>query len=70
LDVRAAVAHRAGAPLSIGTVRLDGPRAGEALIELKATGICHADEFTRSDADPEGLFPATPGQEIRAVVRY
>jgi S-(hydroxymethyl)glutathione dehydrogenase/alcohol dehydrogenase len=68
LDVRAAVAHRAGAPLSIETVRLDGPRAGEVLIELKATGICHTDEFTRSGADPEGLFPAILGHEGAGVV--
>jgi Zn-dependent alcohol dehydrogenase len=54
LDVRAAVAHRASAPLSVEPVRLDGPRAGEVLIELKATDICHTDEFTRSGADPEG----------------
>ena len=56
MDVRAAVAHRAGAPLSIETVRLDGPRAGEVLIEIKATGICHTDEFTLSGADPHHLF--------------
>jgi S-(hydroxymethyl)glutathione dehydrogenase / alcohol dehydrogenase len=68
LDVRAAVAHRAGAPLSIETVRLDGPRAGEVLIEIKATGICHTDEFTRSGADPEGLFPAILGHEGAGVV--
>jgi S-(hydroxymethyl)glutathione dehydrogenase/alcohol dehydrogenase len=58
LDIRAAVAHRAGAPLTIETVRLEGPGAGEVLIEVKATGICHTDEFTRSGADPEGLIPA------------
>ncbi|MGH8799277.1 MAG: S-(hydroxymethyl)glutathione dehydrogenase, partial [Casimicrobiaceae bacterium] len=57
MDVRAAVAHRAGAPLTLETVRLDGPRADEVLVEIKATGICHTDEFTRSGADPEGLFP-------------
>ncbi|HEY2864167.1 MAG TPA: S-(hydroxymethyl)glutathione dehydrogenase/class III alcohol dehydrogenase [Casimicrobiaceae bacterium] len=68
MDVRAAVAHRAGAPLSIETVRLDGPREGEVLIELKATGICHTDEFTRSGADPEGLFPAILGHEGAGVV--
>jgi S-(hydroxymethyl)glutathione dehydrogenase/alcohol dehydrogenase len=68
VDVRAAVAHRAGAPLSIETVRLDGPQAGEVLIELKATGICHTDEFTRSGADPEGLFPAILGHEGAGVV--
>jgi S-(hydroxymethyl)glutathione dehydrogenase/alcohol dehydrogenase len=68
LDVRAAVAHRAGAPLIIETVQLDGPRAGEVLIEIKATGICHTDEFTRSGADPEGLFPAILGHEGAGVV--
>jgi S-(hydroxymethyl)glutathione dehydrogenase/alcohol dehydrogenase len=58
MDVRAAVAHQAGAPLTIETVQLDGPRAGEVLVEIKATGVCHTEEFTRSGADPEGLFPA------------
>ena len=60
MDVRAAVAHKAGAPLTIETVQLEGPKAGEVLVEIKATGICHTDEFTRSGADPEGLFPADP----------
>ena len=68
MDVRAAVAYRAGAPLAVETVRLDGPRAGEVLIEVKATGICHTDEFTRSGADPEGLFPAILGHEGAGVV--
>ena len=63
MDVRAAVAHKAGAPLVIETVNLEGPRAGEVLVEIKATGICHTDEFTRSGADPEGLFPAILGHE-------
>ena len=57
MDVRAAVAHKAGQPLTIETVQLDGPKAGEVLVEIKATGICHTDEFTRSGADPEGLVP-------------
>ena len=57
MQVKAAVAHKAGAPLTIETVDLDGPKAGEVLVEIKATGICHTDEFTRSGADPEGLFP-------------
>src|SRR4029078_8892218 len=61
VQVRAAVAHKAGAPLLVETRELEGPRAGEVLIELKATGICHTDEFTRSGADPEGLFPAILG---------
>jgi S-(hydroxymethyl)glutathione dehydrogenase/alcohol dehydrogenase len=68
LDVRAAVAHRAGAPLTIEMVHLDGPRAGEVLVEIKATGICHTDEFTRSGADPEGLFPAILGHEGAGIV--
>jgi S-(hydroxymethyl)glutathione dehydrogenase/alcohol dehydrogenase len=68
MDVRAAVAHKAGAPLTIETVRLDGPKAGEVLIEIKATGICHTDEFTLSGADPEGIFPAILGHEGAGVV--
>src|SRR5205807_7669279 len=66
--VRAAVAHQAGAALSIETVRLQGPKAGDALVEIKATGICHTDEFTRSGADPEGLFPAILGHEGAGIV--
>jgi S-(hydroxymethyl)glutathione dehydrogenase/alcohol dehydrogenase len=65
---RAAVAHKAGAPLVIETVEVEGPRAGEALIEIKATGICHTDEFTLSGADPEGLFPSIMGHEGAGVV--
>src|SRR5246500_5728405 len=68
MDVRAAVAHEAGKPLVIETVQLEGPREGEVLVELKATGICHTDEFTRSGADPEGLFPAILGHEGAGVV--
>ena len=68
MDVRAAVAHAAGAPLVIETVQLDGPKAGEVLVEITATGICHTDEFTRSGADPEGLFPAILGHEGAGVV--
>ncbi|CAM3977735.1 S-(hydroxymethyl)glutathione dehydrogenase/class III alcohol dehydrogenase [Corallococcus exiguus] len=68
MDVRAAVAFEAGKPLSIETVHLEGPKAGEVLIELKATGLCHTDEFTRSGADPEGLFPAIFGHEGAGVV--
>src|SRR6202051_3912406 len=68
MDVRAAVAHKAGAPLSSETVRLAGPKAGEVLVEIMATGICHTDEFTRSGADPEGLFPAILGHEGAGVV--
>jgi len=68
MKVKAAVAHKAGAPLTIETVDLDGPRAGEVLVEIRATGICHTDEFTRSGADPEGLFPAILGHEGAGVV--
>ena len=68
MKTRAAVAHQAGAPLAIEEVELDGPRAGEALIEIKATGICHTDEYTLSGADPEGLFPAILGHEGAGVV--
>src|SRR5512140_3335111 len=68
MDVRAAVAHEAGAPLAIETVDLEGPRAGEVLVEVKATGICHTDHYTLSGADPEGLFPAILGHEGAGVV--
>ncbi len=68
MDVRAAVARKAGAPLTLETVRLEGPKAGEVLVEIKATGVCHTDEFTRSGADPEGLFPAILGHEGAGVV--
>ena len=68
MDVRAAVAHSANAPLVVETVQLDGPKAGEVLVEIKATGICHTDEFTRSGADPEGLFPAILGHEGAGIV--
>src|SRR6202048_707378 len=68
VDVRAAVAHSAGAPLVVETVQLEGPKAGEVLVEIKATGICHTDEFTRSGADPEGLFPAILGHEGAGIV--
>src|SRR5436853_4619341 len=68
MKVKAAVAHQAGKPLQIETVDLEGPKAGEVLVEIKATGICHTDEFTRSGADPEGLFPAILGHEGAGVV--
>ena len=68
MKVKAAVAHKAGAPLSIETVDLEGPRAGEVLVELKATGVCHTDEFTLSGADPEGMFPAILGHEGAGIV--
>jgi S-(hydroxymethyl)glutathione dehydrogenase/alcohol dehydrogenase len=68
MQVKAAVAHAAGAPLAIETVDLEGPRAGEVLVEIKATGVCHTDEYTRSGADPEGLFPAILGHEGAGIV--
>jgi S-(hydroxymethyl)glutathione dehydrogenase / alcohol dehydrogenase len=68
MKVRAAVARKAGERLSLETVDLEGPREGEVLVEIKATGICHTDEFTLSGADPEGLFPAILGHEGAGVV--
>ena len=68
MQTNAAVAYEAGKPLEIETVNLDGPKAGEVLVEIKATGICHTDEFTLSGADPEGLFPAILGHEGAGVV--
>ena len=65
---RAAVAHEAGKPLSIETVNVDGPREGEVLVEIRATGVCHTDAFTLSGEDPEGLFPAILGHEGAGVV--
>ena len=68
MRTRAAVAVEAGKPLEIMEVNLEGPRAGEVLVEIKATGICHTDEFTRSGDDPEGIFPAILGHEGAGVV--
>ncbi|MBS0379024.1 MAG: S-(hydroxymethyl)glutathione dehydrogenase/class III alcohol dehydrogenase [Proteobacteria bacterium] len=68
MKTRAAIATAAGKPLEVVTLDLDGPKAGEVLVELKATGICHTDEFTRSGADPEGLFPVILGHEGAGVV--
>jgi S-(hydroxymethyl)glutathione dehydrogenase / alcohol dehydrogenase len=68
MKTRAAVAHKAGVPLTIETVELEGPRAGEVLVEIKATGICHTDAYTLSGADPEGLFPAILGHEGAGIV--
>ncbi len=68
MQTAAAVAYEAGKPLEIETVELDGPRAGEVLVEIKATGVCHTDEFTLSGADPEGIFPAILGHEGAGVV--
>lgn len=69
MQTRAAVAYKAGAPLSIETVELDGPRPGEVLVEIMATGICHTDAFTLSGDDPEGAFPAILGHEGAGIVR-
>ncbi len=68
MKTRAAIARKAGEKLSIETVDLDGPREGEVLVEIKATGICHTDEFTLSGADPEGIFPVILGHEGAGVV--
>jgi S-(hydroxymethyl)glutathione dehydrogenase/alcohol dehydrogenase len=68
MKVRAAVAREAGRPLSIEEVELEGPRAGEVLVEIKATGVCHTDAFTLSGRDPEGLFPSILGHEGAGVV--
>lgn len=68
MKTRAAIAHAAGKPLQIETVELEGPRAGEVLVELRATGVCHTDEFTRSGGDPEGLFPSILGHEGAGIV--
>jgi S-(hydroxymethyl)glutathione dehydrogenase / alcohol dehydrogenase len=68
MDVRAAVALEAGKPLSIETVQLEGPKDGEVLVEIKATGVCHTDAYTLSGDDPEGLFPAILGHEGAGVV--
>jgi len=68
MKTRAAVGYAPGKPLEVQTVDLDGPRAGEVLVEIKATGVCHTDEFTRSGADPEGLFPVIFGHEGAGIV--
>jgi S-(hydroxymethyl)glutathione dehydrogenase/alcohol dehydrogenase len=68
MKTRAAVAYQAGKPLVVEEVELEGPKAGEVLVEIKATGVCHTDEFTLSGADPEGLFPVILGHEGAGVV--
>jgi S-(hydroxymethyl)glutathione dehydrogenase/alcohol dehydrogenase len=68
MRTKAAVAYEAGKPLVIEDVELEGPHAGEVLVEIRATGVCHTDEFTRSGADPEGLFPVIFGHEGAGVV--
>jgi S-(hydroxymethyl)glutathione dehydrogenase / alcohol dehydrogenase len=69
LKTQAAVAFEAGKPLVIETIDLEGPKAGEVLVEIKATGVCHTDAFTLSGDDPEGLFPAILGHEGAGIVR-
>src|SRR4026208_2240743 len=68
MKTKAAIGYAAGQPREIARVELDGPKAGEVLIEIKASGVCHTDEFTRSGADPEGLFPVIFGHEGAGVV--
>src|SRR5437867_4927485 len=68
MKIRAAVAWNAGEPLEIETIDIEGPKPGEVLVEIKATGVCHTDAFTLSGADPEGLFPAILGHEGAGVV--
>src|SRR5256714_10921479 len=68
MKTKAAMAYKAGQPLVIEEVDLEGPKTGEVLVEIKASGVCHTDEFTRSGADPEGLFPAIFGHEGAGVV--
>ena len=68
MRTRAAVALEAGKRLELMGVSLEGPRAGEVLVEIKATGLCHTDEFTRSGDDPEGIFPAILGHEGGGIV--
>src|SRR5690348_17099066 len=68
MKTKAAIAYAAGRPLEVTTVDVEGPHAGEVKVEIRATGICHTDEFTRSGADPEGLFPAILGHEGAGIV--
>ncbi len=68
METRAAIATAPGKPLTIETVTVAGPQHGEVVVEIKATGLCHTDEFTKSGADPEGIFPAILGHEGAGVV--
>src|ERR1700744_1778562 len=68
MKTKAAIAYAAGQPLEVVEVDLQGPKAGEVLVEIKASGVCHTDEFTRSGADPEGLFPVILGPEGGGIV--
>ena len=69
MKTRAAVAFEKGRPLTVTEGELDGPKAGEVLVEVKATGICHTDAFTLSGKDPEGRFPVIFGHEGAGIVR-
>src|SRR5829696_7050715 len=69
MKTRAAIAFKAGEPLSIESLDLEGPKTGEVLVEIKATGICHTDAYTLSGADPEGIFPSVLGHEGAGIVR-
>src|SRR6476619_6868100 len=69
MQTRAAIAWKAGEPLTIESIEIEGPKTGEVLVEIKATGICHTDEYTLSGADPEGIFPAILGHEGAGIVR-
>ena len=69
MKTRAAVAWKAGEPLTIETIDIEGPKAGEVLVEIMATGVCHTDAYTLSGADPEGIFPAILGHEGAGIVR-
>ena len=66
IQSRAAVATKAGKPLEVTTINVDGPKEGEVLVEIRATGVCHTDEFTLSGADPEGIFPPFWAMRARA----
>src|ERR1700756_5238565 len=68
MKTKAAIAYAAAKPLEVVTLELGGPKAGEVLVEIKASGVCHTDEFTRSGADPEGLFPVIFGHEGAGIV--
>ncbi len=68
MKTRAAIGWKAGQPLEVVTLDLAGPKTGEVLVEIKASGVCHTDEFTRSGGDPEGLFPVVFGHEGAGVV--
>src|SRR6476620_1710308 len=68
MKVRAAVARKPGAPLTLEELDLEGPRAGEVLVEIKASGVCHTDAYTLSGQDSEGIFPSILGHEGAGVV--